>query len=126
MAKQTNANVSLSFDDGTVIGRNILSWLTEGILFLAIDTNKTGPQTKGSQEVGKAPNAMVASTSTFIPYAGGRLMLHFTKPMEVKDVRRARAERELDAEDADVSAALAKLAKENPEVKALLAKAQRA
>lgn len=123
MAKNNNNGVALNFDDGTPIGRNITSWLSDGMLYLAIDTSKTGPQTKGSQEPGKAPNQMVASTSTFIPFAGGRLMLHFTRPMEVKDVRRARSERELDAEDADASALLAKLAKENPEVRALLAKA---
>lgn len=121
MAKN-NANVSLNFDDGTPVGRNILSWLSDGILYLSIDTTKSGPQTKGSSEPGKAPNAMVASTSTFIPFAGGRLMLHFTKPMEVKDVRRARAERELESEESDASALLAKLAKESPEVRAALAK----
>lgn len=123
MAKNNSANINFNFDDGTPIGRNITSWLSDGMLYLAIDVNKSGPQTKGSQEPGKAPNQMVASTSTFIPYAGGRLMLHFTRPMEVKDMRRARAEREIDAEDADASALLAKLAKENPEVRALLAKA---
>lgn len=122
MAKQNQGGIQINFDDATPVGRNILSWLSEGILYLAIDTTKSGPQTKGSSEPGKAPNAMVASTSTFIPFAGGRLMLHFTKPMEVKDVRRARAERELESEESDASALLAKLAKESPEVRAALAK----
>lgn len=122
MAKQNQSGVTISFDDATPIGKNILSWLSDGILYLAIDTTKPGSQTKGSQEAGKAPNAMIATTSTFITFAGGRLMLHYMKPMEVKDVRRARAERELESEESEASALLAKLAKESPEVRAALAR----
>lgn len=112
---------------GFSVGQNIIGWEQDGILLLAIDTQKTGPQTENSKAPGKEPNMMVASTRSFIHQSGGKLMLHYTRPMEVQAVRSARATRELDEEDAIVeNAKLAKLraqAKANPELAALLTKA---
>jgi hypothetical protein len=122
MAKQASIIPNMP---GFGVGDNVTGWEEDGILLLAIDTRKPGKQTEHSKQPGKSPSMMVGSTRTFVSVAGGRLMLHYTKPMQVQDVRKSRAIREIAEEDEkETSSAnftdLAAAAKSDPELRKLL------
>ena len=99
---------------GYSIGRNVHGSLEGSKLILVVDLDESGPQTKNSQKRREngalpSPQEMVASTDAFrvvtvpadfSPDGAIKVMLHVTRPMEVKAVRKARALREL-AEDDD-------------------------
>ena len=98
MAAQKNKTV--------VVGNNVRYRQEGSVAWFGIDLDEQGEQTKGSKEPGKIPREMVGSTGSFtdIPGTGGKLMLHYTRPMEVQQVRKARALRELEEEDTDLGA----------------------
>ena len=104
--------------DAVVVGNNVQSYQEGSIIWFGVDLSVSGTQTEGSKGVdrqgnAKRPNEMVGSTRSFTPIGEGSLLLHYTRPMKVEDVRKARALAELDDEDASVEKALAILKANN-------------
>ena len=101
------------------LGTNVQSYQDGDMLWLGIDLGQEGEQTKGSREAGKVPKEMVGTTRSFtaVPGTDCSLLLHITRPMEVKKAtqatRTARALAELDEEDE--AATLGKLANIDPD-----------
>ena len=102
------------------LGTNVQSHQDGDILWVGIDLGIEGEQTKGSRENPDKPaREMVGTTSSFtaVPGTDCSLLLHLTRPMEVKkaiqNTRTKRALAELDEEDE--VATLGKLANIDPE-----------
>ncbi len=100
----------------TIIGQNVRHYMEDNIAWFGVDLSEEGSQSEGSKGLDKKgnpkiANELVGSTRSYTPVADGRVLLHYIRPMKVAAVRKARALREMDEEDAGngVDAALAAL-----------------
>lgn len=87
-----------------VVGQNVISFTEGSVIWFGVDTAVEGTQTEGSKGLDKkghpkTPNEMVGSTRSYTGVGDGKLLLHYIRPMTVQAVRKARAEREIEAED---------------------------
>ena len=99
--------------DAIQIGTNVQSYMEGTTVWFGVDLAEQGAQTEGSKGLDrkgnpKTPNELVGSTRSYVPAGegSGRVLLHYIRPMKVADVRKARALRELEGEEASVGAAL--------------------
>ena len=103
MAKQTQTPVS-------IIGMNVQHYMDGDIAWFGVDTSVRGDQSEGSKKLDKngnqkQANELVGSTRSYTPVADGRVLLHYIRPMQVKQVRKARAMAELASEDDSIEKA---------------------